>query len=405
MCTYIYIYMHIVFTSWSLEGKITVSVVFWCILGLLNVVSQSCFLDCTWHNWHNLFCASRLRPAVEDPQADYTILFDRSGLQIGWRNWFHPNGKNATLNLTKSGMSFSDFPWFHWDVQVQVPTSRDWRVKNTPLTPCRCHQDILWMRWTDDFTGRPKQKGARSLQLFFCFFFVNIPCVLSWRRDGGFEVLKGVFQSSYDWVEISWPDYLSPLLPFFRRLSRLPGSETREGLLRHLWEEMPVAFITVKLPNGTLVLGLRDQWGNSTKSPKHISYGYHMDIIWISYGYHMDMIWISCGYHINIIWIMDLHVSVKMFWAWDILWVLCLVTSWGPLRCWPEDTDRGGDSWIFDSSLLRFRQESVFFFVCFFMIDQHIFFFRKVVETKHLGFRIRVHLTWCRLFRRSSDPS
>lgn len=166
MCTYI------VFTSWSLEGKITVSVVFWCILGLLNVVSQSCFLDCTWHNWHNLFCASRLRPAVEDPQADYTILFDRSGLQIGWRNWFHPNGKNATLNLTKSGMSFSDFPWFHWDVQVQVPTSRDWRVKNTPLTPCRCHQDILWMRWTDDFTGRPKQKGARSLQLFFCCFFL-----------------------------------------------------------------------------------------------------------------------------------------------------------------------------------------------------------------------------------------
>lgn len=102
---------------------------------------------------------------------------------------------------------------------------------------------------------------------------------------------------------------------------------------------------------------------------------YHMDIIWISYGYDMDMIWISCGYHINIIWIMDLHVSVKMFWAWDILWVLCLVTSWGPLRCWPEDTDRGGDSWIFDSSLLRFRQESVFFFVCFLWLTNTFFFF------------------------------
>ena len=58
---------------------------------------------------------------------------------------------------------------------------------------------------------------------------------------------------------------------------------------------MPVAFITVKLPNGTLVPGLRDQWGNSTKSPKQIP----MDAIWISYGYHMDIIWISYGYHMD----------------------------------------------------------------------------------------------------------
>ena len=104
--------MHIIFTSWSLEGKITVSVVFWCILGLLNVVSQFCFLDCTWHNWHNLFCASRLRPAVEDPQADYTILFDINGLQIGWRNWFHPNRKNATLNLPSQACPFRIFHGF-----------------------------------------------------------------------------------------------------------------------------------------------------------------------------------------------------------------------------------------------------------------------------------------------------
>ena len=295
MCTYIYIYAHYFHIMKFGRQNNSVS----CILMYFGVVE--CCIPILFLGLH----VAQLTQSLLCFTAQAGCWRSPGGLHNSFRQKWPPNRLKELVSSKRKECNIEPYQVRHVlfgfsMVSLGCPGAGS----HFPRLACKKHpldslqvssgHSLNEMDWW--FHRSPQTKRSTvPAAVFLLFFFVNIPCVLSWRRDGGFEVLKGVFQSSYDWIEISWPDYLSPLLPFFRRLSRLPGSETREGLLRHLWEEMPVAFITVKLPNGTLVLGLRDQWGNSTKSPKHISYGYHMDIIWIWYGYHVDIILISYG--------------------------------------------------------------------------------------------------------------
>ena len=108
------------------------------------------------------------------------------------------------------------FSMVSWGVQVQVPTSRDWRVK-TPLDSLQVSSghSLNEMDWW--FHRSPQTKRARSLQLCFGLFLCKNPMCSFLAEGWGFRSIERGLPIilSLSWDQLA--TFLSPLLPFFFR--------------------------------------------------------------------------------------------------------------------------------------------------------------------------------------------
>ena len=174
--------MHIIFTSWSLESANNVRVS--CILMYFGVVE--CCIPILFLGLH----VAQLTQSLLCFTAQASCWRSPGGLHNSFRHkWppnrlkelFHPNGKNATLNLPIRHVL--RMQWFHW-VQVQK-TQWDWLTPLDSLQVSSGHS-LNEMDWW--FHEPKKQSTTAAVRVFF----FQTMCPPLWRVSKFRSIERGL---------------------------------------------------------------------------------------------------------------------------------------------------------------------------------------------------------------------